>query len=89
MWNICDRTVMRDLLTGITGVWQVIFKGRWCVVASNWNDTTVLDIWDFATEKNDDDWIEEPPFKMYDDDIFSEDEGDNDPEKVGISDKQG
>ncbi|KAF9048159.1 WD40-repeat-containing domain protein [Rhodocollybia butyracea] len=40
--------VVRDLLTGITGVWQVAFEGRWCVSASNRNDITVLDVWDFS-----------------------------------------
>ncbi|KAJ3877124.1 hypothetical protein F5051DRAFT_409606 [Lentinula edodes] len=40
--------VVRDLLTGITGVWQVAFEGRWCVSASNRNDVTVLDVWDFS-----------------------------------------
>ncbi|KAF5389001.1 hypothetical protein D9757_005105 [Collybiopsis confluens] len=40
--------VIRDLLTGITGVWQVAFEGRWCVSASNRNDVTVLDVWDFG-----------------------------------------
>ncbi|KAH6895036.1 WD40-repeat-containing domain protein [Coprinopsis sp. MPI-PUGE-AT-0042] len=48
MWNIRDGTVVRDLLTGITGVWQVVFEGRWCVAASNRQDTTVIDIWDFG-----------------------------------------
>ena len=81
MWNIRDGTVVRDLLTGITGVWQVVFEGRWCVAASNRNDTTVLDVWDFATEKDDDDWIGEPPSGMYDDDIFSEDEDEDDLEE--------
>ncbi|KAF9532872.1 hypothetical protein CPB83DRAFT_890537 [Crepidotus variabilis] len=43
-------TVVRDLLTGITGVWQVVSEGRWCVAASNRNDVTVLDVWDFGRE---------------------------------------
>lgn len=80
MWNIRDGTVVRDLLTGITGVWQVVFEGRWCVAASNRNDTTVLDVWDFATDKDDDDWLGEPPSGLYDDDIFSEDEDSEDDE---------
>jgi F-box and WD-40 domain protein CDC4 len=53
MWNIRDGTVVRDLLTGITGVWQVVFEGRWCVAASNRNDATVLDIWDFGEDDDD------------------------------------
>lgn len=38
----------RDLLTGITGVWQVAFEGRWCVSASKRGNLTVLDVWDFG-----------------------------------------
>lgn len=72
MWNIRDGTVVRDLLTGITGVWQVVFEGRWCVAASNRNDATVLDVWDFGNE-DDDDWLGEPPGGLYDEDIFSDD----------------
>ena len=71
MWNIRDGTVVRDLLTGITGVWQVVFEGRWCVAASNRNDATVLDVWDFG-EDDDDDWLGEPPGGLYDEDIFSD-----------------
>jgi len=74
MWNIRDGSVVRDLLTGIMGVWQVVFEGRWCVAASNRNDTTVLDVWDFGKE-DDDDWVGEPPGGMYDED--SEDEDDD------------
>ncbi|KAJ7073961.1 cell division control protein 4 [Mycena amicta] len=69
MWNIRDGSVTRDLLTGITGVWQVVFEGRWCVAASNQtrNGTvqTVLDVWDFAGEE---DWVVEPPGAVYDED---------------------
>lgn len=71
MWNVRDGTVVRDLLTGITGVWQVVFEGRWCVAASNRSDATVLDVWDFGNE-DDEDWIGEPPGGMYDEDGFSE-----------------
>lgn len=78
MWNIRDGSIVRDLLTGITGVWQVVFEGRWCVAASNRNDTTVLDVWDFATENDDDEWVGEPPSGIYDEDIFSDNENDPD-----------
>lgn len=44
---------VRDLLTGITQVWQVAFEGRWCVAASNRNDQTVLDVWDFSRRDGD------------------------------------
>lgn len=54
MWDIKDGTVVRDLLTGITGVWQVVFKGQWCVAASNREDATFLDVWDFGGEEKED-----------------------------------
>ncbi|KZT23961.1 WD40 repeat-like protein [Neolentinus lepideus HHB14362 ss-1] len=73
MWNIRDGSVVRDLLTGITGVWQVVFEGRWCVAASNSGDGTVLDVWDFA-EQGDDDWVGEQPGGIYDDNSEDEDE---------------
>ena len=73
MWNIRDGTVVRDLLTGINGVWQVVFEGRCCVAASNRNATTMLDVWDFGTE-DDDDWIGEPPGGIYDDDTEEDSE---------------
>ncbi|KAF8635532.1 hypothetical protein AX17_003915 [Amanita inopinata Kibby_2008] len=78
MWDIREGTVVRDLLTSITGVWQVVFEGRWCVAASNTGEATMLDVWDFGLEK-DDDWIGEPPAGLYDDDWFSGD-GDDDKE---------
>jgi len=51
---------VRDLLTGINGVWQVVFEGKCCVAATSRNMTTMLDVWNFGTE-GDDDWIGEPP----------------------------
>ena len=73
MWNVRDGTVVRDLLTGITGVWQVVFEGRWCVAASNRNDVTVLDVWDFGNE-DDEEWVGEPPGGSHAEGGFSEDE---------------
>lgn len=82
MWNIKDGTVVRDLLTGITGVWQVVFEGRWCVSASNRNDSTVLDVWDFGKECDggDEGWIGEPASGVYDDESWSEYEEDEEGE---------
>lgn len=48
MWDTRDGTFTRDLLTGITGVWQVVFDRRFCVAASNRQDSTYLEVWDFA-----------------------------------------
>ncbi|KIM62061.1 hypothetical protein SCLCIDRAFT_120487 [Scleroderma citrinum Foug A] len=67
MWNIREGTVARDLLTEVNGVWQVVFEGRCCVAASNRNNATMLDVWDFGMEE-DGDWIGEPPGGIYDDD---------------------
>ena len=64
-WNIRDGTIVRDLLTGVGGVWRVVFEGKCCVAASNRNTTTMLDVWDFGTE--DDDWIGEPSGGIHDD----------------------
>lgn len=82
MWNVRDGTVVRDLLTGITGVWQVVFEGRWCVAASNRNDATVLDVWDFGNG-DEEEWIGEVAGGLYDEDADAEsedgsDHGDND-----------
>lgn len=79
MWNVRDGTVVRDLLTGITGVWQVVFEGRWCVAASNRNDMTVLDVWDFGKE-GDDEWIGEMQGGMYDEESAVEDDEDEEPQ---------
>lgn len=45
-------TVVRELLTDVTGVWQVVSEGRWCIAAANKNDATVLHVWDFGREKD-------------------------------------
>jgi len=86
MWNVRDGTVVRDLLTGITGVWQVVFEGRWCVAASNRNDSTVLDVWDFGNDE-DEDWVGEPPGGIYDDDTEDEEEEDVDQADVDAMDQ--
>ncbi|KAL5529520.1 hypothetical protein ACEPAG_5505 [Sanghuangporus baumii] len=77
MWDMRDGSFVRDLLTGINGVWQVVFEGRWCVAASNRADATVLDVWDFGRDGDDDDWIGEPAGGLYDD-SSDEDEDDED-----------
>ncbi|KAJ3552805.1 hypothetical protein NM688_g3964 [Phlebia brevispora] len=74
MWDIRDGSQVRDLLTGIVGVWQVVFEGRWCIAASNRTDATMLDVWDFGHEDGDEDWVGEPPGGLYDEDSDYEDE---------------
>lgn len=74
MWDIRDGTQVRDLLTGIVGVWQVVFEGRWCVAASNRVDSTVLDVWDFGNEDGDEEWAGEPSGGIYDEDTDDEED---------------
>ena len=50
MWDLSDGSVVRDLLTGVVGVWQVVFDGRWCAAASDREGFTAMDVWDFGTE---------------------------------------
>jgi F-box and WD-40 domain protein CDC4 len=52
MWDIRTGEFVKELLSGLIGVWQVAFDGQWCVAASNRNDATWLDIWDFGRPGN-------------------------------------
>ncbi|TFY74686.1 hypothetical protein EWM64_g9326, partial [Hericium alpestre] len=81
MWDVRDGTIVRDLLTGIIGVWQVVFEGRWCVAASNRMDATVLDVWDFGNGVEDEQWFGEPTSGIYD-----EDETDDEDEEMEQAD---
>ena len=47
LWDIRSGAFVRNLLTDITGVWQVALEGRWCVAATNRANKTMLEIWDF------------------------------------------
>ncbi|KAF9818666.1 hypothetical protein IEO21_02646 [Rhodonia placenta] len=87
MWDIRDGSQVRDLLTGIVGVWQVVFEGRWCVAASNRMDATVLDVWDFANEDGDEEWVGEPPGGLYDEDSDEEDEDEMEQAEVDAMDQ--
>ncbi|KAG8999808.1 SCF ubiquitin ligase complex subunit cdc4 [Tulasnella sp. 427] len=73
IWDTRDGTA-KDLLTGINGVWQVVFDRRFCVAASNNQDNTQLEVWDFAADKgnNGDDDDEEDDLGGDDDDNNSE-----------------
>jgi len=72
MWDTREGTVMRDLLTNIMGVWQVVFDERFCVAASNLQDHTFLDVWDFGDDGDAD--IEAA--RIVEDEDESEDEDD-------------
>ena len=89
MWDIRDGTFVRDLLTGINGVWQVVFEGRWCVAASNRMESTMLDVWDFGhdDDDDDDDWVGEPAGGLYDDTDDEEDEEDMEQADVDAMDQ--
>lgn len=63
MWDVRDGTFTRDLLTGLTGVWQVSFDQRFCVAAVQRNAQSEFDILDFGpvdpNEEDEDDEEEE------------------------------
>lgn len=43
---------VKDMLNNVTGVWQVVFDGRYCVAAVSRKeyDQTCLEIWDFVED---------------------------------------
>ncbi|KAK1218343.1 SCF ubiquitin ligase complex subunit cdc4 [Marasmius sp. AFHP31] len=51
--SVGEASSVKNILTGIAGVWQVAFDGRWLVAASNKHDQTMLDIWDFTKTDED------------------------------------
>ncbi|KAF8183153.1 WD40 repeat-like protein, partial [Pholiota molesta] len=69
LWDVRDGTFVKNLLTGVTSVWQVVFQGWWCVAASNRSNVTFLDVWNFRNE-NDDERLEESPDAFSDEDIL-------------------
>lgn len=75
MWDARDGTVVRDLLTNIQGVWQVVFDERYCVAASNLEGHTYLDVWDFGVEGEAD--VEAARIITDEDESDSEDEYDS------------
>ncbi|KAM0754069.1 WD40 repeat-like protein [Meredithblackwellia eburnea MCA 4105] len=48
MWDVQNGTFTRDLLTGLTGVWQVSFDQRFCVAAVQRNGQSEFEILDFG-----------------------------------------
>ena len=48
MWDAQNGTFTRDLLTGLTGVWQVSFDKRFCVAAVQRNGRSEFEILDFG-----------------------------------------
>lgn len=74
MWDVREGTVVREFLSNIHGVWQVVFEGRWCVAASHRSDATILDVWDFGNGQPDEDWIGEPVGGIYDEDMTDDED---------------
>jgi F-box and WD-40 domain protein CDC4 len=74
MWDVREGSVVREFLSNIHGVWQVVFEGRWCVAASHRSDATILDVWDFGNGEQDDDWIGEPVGGIYDEDMTDDED---------------
>ena len=60
LWDIRDGRMIRNVLTGIVGVWQVDVQGRWCAVATNRGQdaTNSIDVFEFAEE--DEEWKSVP-----------------------------
>ncbi|ORY02795.1 WD40 repeat-like protein [Basidiobolus meristosporus CBS 931.73] len=50
MWDIRTGKFVRDLLTGLSGVWQVQFDHRRCVAAVQKNASTWFEVLDFGVE---------------------------------------
>ncbi|KAJ3569400.1 hypothetical protein NP233_g5071 [Leucocoprinus birnbaumii] len=78
VWNMEHGTVVRDLLSGITGVWQVIFAGNWVIAASNRHGSAMLDVWKFGKEVGNLDSADE--FRE-DDEAWDEDSEENNEER--------
>ncbi|WVQ85951.1 hypothetical protein IAT38_008119 [Cryptococcus sp. DSM 104549] len=49
LWDIRTGAFVRDLVVGISSVWQVAFNGNLLVAASNRNNQTVFDVFNFGT----------------------------------------
>ncbi|MCJ1472202.1 SCF ubiquitin ligase complex subunit cdc4 [Lambiella insularis] len=48
MWNVKTGELVRDLLTDLSGVWQVKFDERRCVAAVQRNNLTYIEVLDFG-----------------------------------------
>ncbi|KAJ9618663.1 SCF ubiquitin ligase complex subunit cdc4 [Taxawa tesnikishii (nom. ined.)] len=48
MWNVQTGECVRDLLTDLSGVWQVRFDDRRCVAAVQRNNLTYIEVLDFG-----------------------------------------
>ncbi|KAG8743264.1 SCF ubiquitin ligase complex subunit cdc4 [Ceratobasidium sp. 414] len=59
MWDIREGKVVREMLVGLTGVWQVAYEGNLCVAASHQKEQSYLDVWDFSSRHEGEDEVAE------------------------------
>ncbi|KAK4554688.1 SCF ubiquitin ligase complex subunit cdc4 [Recurvomyces mirabilis] len=52
MWNVRSGDCVRDLLTDLSGVWQVRFDERRCVAAVQRNNYTYIEVLDFGASRD-------------------------------------
>ncbi|KAF2765011.1 WD40 repeat-like protein [Teratosphaeria nubilosa] len=52
MWNVKNGDCVRDLLTDLSGVWQVRFDERRCVAAVQRNNLTYIEVLDFGAARD-------------------------------------
>jgi F-box and WD-40 domain protein CDC4 len=70
MWDVREGTFTRDLLTGLTGVWQVAFDHRFCVAAVQRNGQSEFEILDFGAVDDIELAEDEPPLVKLEEDEF-------------------
>ncbi|KAF2020536.1 WD40 repeat-like protein [Aaosphaeria arxii CBS 175.79] len=52
MWNVRTGEFVKDLLTDLSGVWQVKFNERRCVAAVQRNNRTYIEVLDFGASRD-------------------------------------
>jgi len=52
MWNVRTGECLKDLLTDLSGVWQVRFNDRRCVAAVQRNRLTYVEVLDFGASRD-------------------------------------
>ncbi|KAI9758843.1 MAG: hypothetical protein M4579_002789 [Chaenotheca gracillima] len=52
MWNVKTGECVKDLLTDLSGVWQVCFNERRCVAAVQRNNLTYIEVLDFGAARD-------------------------------------
>ncbi|KAL9106406.1 MAG: hypothetical protein Q9227_008548 [Pyrenula ochraceoflavens] len=52
MWNVRTGECVKDLLTDLSGVWQVKFNERRCVAAVQRNNMTYIEVLDFGASRD-------------------------------------